>query len=48
MKPVIQEEITGCGIASVAALVGVTYKQAKAVANSLGIIEIPSLKIQLM
>ncbi|MGX2029675.1 hypothetical protein [Methylocaldum gracile] len=37
MKPVIQEEITGCGIANVAALVGVTYKQAKAVANSLGI-----------
>ncbi|QHS10345.1 hypothetical protein [Sinimarinibacterium sp. NLF-5-8] len=37
MKPVLQEEITGCGIASVAALVGVTYKQAQAAANSLGI-----------
>lgn len=37
MDPVIQEEITGCGIASVAALAGVTYKEAQAVANGLGI-----------
>lgn len=26
MKPVIQEEMTGCGIASVATIVGVTYR----------------------
>lgn len=38
MKPVVQEELSGCGIASVAALVGVTYKQAQAAANSLGIV----------
>lgn len=37
MKPVIQEEITGCGIASVAALAGVTYQDARVVANTLGI-----------
>ena len=37
MKPVIQEEISGCGIASVATLVGVTYKQAQVAANKLGI-----------
>ncbi|WP_343808038.1 hypothetical protein [Marinobacterium maritimum] len=37
MKPVIQEEISGCGIAASAALAGVSYAQAKAVANGLGI-----------
>ncbi|HEX9810589.1 MAG TPA: hypothetical protein VGA88_00670 [Burkholderiales bacterium] len=37
MKPVIQLETTGCGIASVAAIAGISYPQAKAVANSLGI-----------
>lgn len=37
MKPVVQEEISGCGIASVAALAGVTYGHAQAVANGLGI-----------
>jgi len=37
VKPVVQKEITGCGIASVAALAGVTYREAKAVANRLGI-----------
>lgn len=37
MKPVIQEDQTGCGIASVAALAGVTYTHAKDVATSLGI-----------
>jgi hypothetical protein len=37
MKPIIQEEMTGCGIASVATLAGVTYKQAQAAANKLGI-----------
>jgi hypothetical protein len=28
MKPVVQEELTGCGIASVAAIAGVGYAQA--------------------
>jgi hypothetical protein len=37
MKPVVQQEKTGCGIASVAAIARVTYKEAKRVANSLGI-----------
>jgi ABC-type bacteriocin/lantibiotic exporter with double-glycine peptidase domain len=37
MKPVIQLEPTGCGIASVAVLAGVSYSRAKAVAASLGI-----------
>ncbi len=37
MKPVIQEEVTGCGIASSAAIAGVSYKAAKKLANSLGI-----------
>jgi hypothetical protein len=37
MKPVIQEELTGCAIASTAALAGVSYAAAKKVANSLGI-----------
>lgn len=37
MKPVIQEEVTGCGIASAAAIAGITYAQAKAVANNMGI-----------
>ena len=37
MKPVIQEEKTGCGIASSAAIAGKTYSEVKSVANSLGI-----------
>lgn len=37
MKPVIQEEKTGCAIASTAVLAGVSYKQAKQTANKLGI-----------
>lgn len=37
MKPVIQQERAGCGIASVAAVAGVSYGEAKAVANALGI-----------
>ena len=37
MKPVIQLERTGCGIASVAALAGVSYARAKSAANALGI-----------
>jgi hypothetical protein len=37
MKPVVQLERTGCGIASAAALAGVSYAQAQRVANRLGI-----------
>lgn len=37
IKPVIQEEATGCAIASTAALAGVSYAAAKKVANNLGI-----------
>jgi len=37
MKPVVQLESTGCGIASVAAIVGLPYPKAKSIANSLGI-----------
>lgn len=37
MKPVIQEEVAGCAIASSAALVGISYEQAKYIANGLGI-----------
>jgi len=37
MSPVVQQEKTGCGIASVAALAGVSYAQVKAQANKLGI-----------
>ncbi|MDN3525601.1 hypothetical protein QWY79_10030 [Halomonas sabkhae] len=37
MKPVIQEELSGCGIAASAALAGVSYPKAKRVANGLGI-----------
>ncbi len=35
-KPVIQLESTGCGIASVAALVGVSYTAAQQVATIAG------------
>lgn len=37
MKPVIQLERTGCGIASVAAVAGLSYSKTKAIANALGI-----------
>lgn len=37
MKPVVQRERTGCGIASVAVLAGVSYRQAQSTANRLGI-----------
>lgn len=37
MKPVVQGERTGCGIASVAAIAGLSYSEAKSIANSLGI-----------
>ncbi|MDH5446686.1 MAG: hypothetical protein OEY52_14125 [Gammaproteobacteria bacterium] len=38
MNPVIQEEKTGCGIASSAAIAGISYHEAKKIANSIGII----------
>ena len=37
MKPVIQQEQTGCAIASSAAIAGVSYTKAKQIANNLGI-----------
>jgi ABC-type bacteriocin/lantibiotic exporter with double-glycine peptidase domain len=37
MNPVVQEDVTGCGIASVAALAGATYSHVKKVAARLGI-----------
>ncbi|HEX9788605.1 MAG TPA: hypothetical protein VGB09_11290, partial [Candidatus Binatia bacterium] len=37
MRPVIQAEVTGCGIPSVAAIAGVPYAGAKRIANSFGI-----------
>jgi ABC-type bacteriocin/lantibiotic exporter with double-glycine peptidase domain len=37
MKPVIQQEKTGCAIASSAAIAGISYSKAKRVANTLGI-----------
>jgi hypothetical protein len=37
VKPVVQLERTGCGIASVAALAGVSYREAQRTANRLGI-----------
>jgi ABC-type bacteriocin/lantibiotic exporter with double-glycine peptidase domain len=37
LKPVIQQEATGCGIACAATLAGISYSKAKKLANSLGI-----------
>jgi len=37
LKPVVQLEPTGCGIASVAAIAGLSYARAKAIAGTLGI-----------
>ncbi len=37
LQPVVQEEATGCGIASVANIVGKTYAEMKAIANVMGI-----------
>jgi hypothetical protein len=37
MRPVVQEERTGCGIAAVATLAGVTYAEARRAALQLGI-----------
>ena len=36
-KPVVQEEVTGCGIASVANILGKTYAEMKAIASAMGI-----------
>ena len=38
MKPVVQLERTGCGIAAVAAIAGASYRQAQRIANRLGIV----------
>ena len=37
LKPVIQEESTGCGIAAVATILDKTYAQMKTIANAMGI-----------
>lgn len=37
LTSVVQEEITGCGIASVANILGKSYSQMKSIANELGI-----------
>jgi len=37
MRPVIQQEKTGCAIASTATLAGISYKKAKSIANDLGV-----------
>lgn len=37
IRPVVQEEATGCGIASVANILGKTYAEMKAVANAMGV-----------
>ncbi|KEA61759.1 hypothetical protein ADIMK_3906 [Marinobacterium lacunae] len=37
LKPVIQEETTGCGIASTANILGKTYAEMKSMANAMGI-----------
>jgi hypothetical protein len=37
IKPVLQRERTGCGIASVAAIAGLSYARVRAIAGSLGI-----------
>ncbi|WP_321414837.1 hypothetical protein [uncultured Desulfobacter sp.] len=37
LKSIVQEETTGCGIASVANILGKTYPEMKAIANAMGI-----------
>lgn len=37
LKSVVQEETTGCGIASVANILGKSYSDMKAIANAMGI-----------
>jgi len=36
-KPVIQDEVTGCGIAAVAHILGKSYPEMKGIANEMGI-----------
>ncbi len=44
IKPVIQQDLTGCGLACVATVVGLRYEQVKATALTLGIdVKVPSL-----
>ncbi len=44
MRPVIQEDKTGCGLASVATVAGVSYQHVKTTAGQLGIdVEDPTL-----
>ncbi|WP_445360967.1 hypothetical protein ACJJIL_00925 [Microbulbifer sp. EKSA005] len=37
LEPIIQEETTGCGIASAANILGKSYAEMKAIANNMGI-----------
>jgi hypothetical protein len=37
MKAIIQEEKTGCAIASSAAIAGISYKEARRIANGMGV-----------
>jgi len=37
LKPILQEEATGCGIASVASILGKTYQEMRIIANGMGI-----------
>jgi len=37
LEPVVQAEISGCGIAAVANILGKTYAEMKAIANAMGI-----------
>ena len=37
LQPIIQEETTGCGIASAANILGKSYAEMKAIANNMGI-----------
>lgn len=37
INPVVQEEITGCGIASVANILGKSYAEMKSIANAMGV-----------
>ena len=37
MEPIVQEETTGCAIASSATISGISYKKAKKIANDIGI-----------
>jgi hypothetical protein len=39
MKPVVQLERTGCGLASVAAIAVLSYPKVKMITNALGIID---------